>query len=288
MSADSHREASREQWGSSAEVWARAAEEEETGASASATEWMLAAAGLRPGERVLELACGAARVGFHAADAVRPGGSVLCSDFAEEMVQAVESRVARTGVENVEPRVLDAERLDLDDESFDAVLCRFGYMLMSNPARAMTESRRVLRPGGRLVLAVWGAPERNPWLTAVTDATMDRLGAPPPEPGTPGPFALGEPERLRELLAGAALEEIDVEAIDAEQPYDSLEGWWLRLREISGPLAALLDALPAEDAAAIKSAALSTAERYVKPGGEVVFPATILGAKAHASKNSPA
>ncbi|HEX2097016.1 MAG TPA: methyltransferase domain-containing protein [Solirubrobacterales bacterium] len=280
MSADSHREASREQWGSAAEAWARAAEEEETGASASATEWMLKAAELQPGEQVLELACGAARVGFHAAEAVRPDGTVLCSDFAEEMVRAVEGRVARTGVDNVEPRILDAEHLDLADDSFDAVLCRFGYMLMPNPAQAIAESRRVLRPGGRLVLAVWGAAERNPWLTTVAEATMERLGAPPPEPGTPGPFALGDVERLRELLEGAGLEEVGVEAIEAEQTYESLEGWWERLREVSGPLAALLDALPAEDAAAIRSASLAAAERYVKPGGEVVFPATILGARA--------
>jgi SAM-dependent methyltransferase len=286
MSADSHRETSREQWGNTAEVWARAAEEEETGASASATEWMLGAAGLRPGERVLELACGAARVGFHAAAAVRPGGSVLCSDFAAEMVQAVESRIARTGVDNVEPRVLDAERLDLESESFDLVLCRFGYMLMPDPAQALAETRRVLRPGGRLVLAVWGAPERNPWLTSVTDATMDRLGAPPPQPGTPGPFALGDPQRLRELLEGAGLGDAGVEAIETEQPYESLEGWWQRLREVSGPLAALLDALPAEDATAIKAASLSSAQRYVRPSGEVVFPASVLGAAARPSQRA--
>jgi SAM-dependent methyltransferase len=280
MTAEPDREASREQWGSSAEVWARAAEEEEAGASASATEWMLESAELRPGERVLELACGAARVGFHAAAAVRPGGSVLCSDFAEGMVRAVEERVSRTGVDNVEPRVLDAERLDLGDESFDAVLCRFGYMLMADPDRALSESRRVLRPGGRLVLAVWGPPEGNPWLATVTGSVMDRLGAPPPEPGTPGPFALGEPERLRGLLESAGLKDVGVEAIEAEQPYDSLEGWWGRLREVSAPLAALLDALPPEDAAAIEAASFSVAERYVRPGGEVVFPATILGARA--------
>jgi ubiquinone/menaquinone biosynthesis C-methylase UbiE len=280
MSDEAHREASRQQWGSAAEVWARAAEEEETGASASATEWMLAAAGLQPGECVLELACGAGRVGFQAAELVQPGGTVLCSDFSEAMVEAVEARIDRTGVENVEPRVLDAEQVDLDSESFDIVLCRFGYMLMENPGQAIAESRRVLRPGGRLVLAVWGTPEENPWLKTATDAVMERLGAPPPERGTPGPFALGEEARLRELLEKADVEELKLNTIATEQPYESPEGWWLRLREISGPLAALLDALPAEDAAAIKAAALSAAERYVRPSGEIVFPAAVLGAKA--------
>lgn len=185
MSDEASRE-SAEQWGGAAEAWARAAEEEETGASASATRWMLETAALRPGEEVLELACGAGRVGLEAARMVQPGGTVLCSDFSEAMVQAVRDRVSRTGIENVGARVLDAEDLSLDSQRFDVVLCRFGYMLMSDPAAALGESRRVLRPGGRLLLAVWGEAGENPWLAAVMAAIVDQLGAPPPEPGTPG------------------------------------------------------------------------------------------------------
>jgi SAM-dependent methyltransferase len=270
-----------QQWGSSAEAWARAAEEEETGASASATDWMLAAAGLQPGARVLELACGAGRVGLRAAEMVQPGGAVLCSDFSEEMVGAVEGRIARARIGNAEGRVLDAQDIDLEAESFDVVLCRFGYMLMADPQRALEESCRVLRPGGHLVLAVWGTAERNPWLGTIMGAVMDQLDAPPPEPGTPGPFALGEIARLRKILEDAGLVEVDAVEIDTEQAYESIEGWWEQLRAVSGPLAALLDALPAAQAEAIKAAAFAGVQQYVRSDGEVVFPASVVGAQSH-------
>ncbi len=279
MSDENDRESSRQQWGDSAEAWARAAEEEETGASASATRWMLEVAELEPGDRVLELACGAGRVGLQAAEVVGPEGTVLCSDFAEGMVEAVRDRVSRTGIANVEARVLDAESLDIDDGTFDVVLCRFGYMLMGDPRRALAESCRVLSPGGRLVLAVWGSADDNPWLSAIFEATMSQLGAPPPEPGTPGPFALADASQLRGMLGEAGLAEVDAVEIETGQTYGSLELWWDHLREVSGALAALLDALPAADAEAIEGAALDAGRRYVGSDGEPTFPASIVGAQ---------
>jgi SAM-dependent methyltransferase len=272
-------ESSREQWGGAAEAWARAAEEEETGASGRATEWMLEGAGLEPGERLLELACGAGRVGLNAAPLVGPEGSVLCTDFSAEMVEAVERRVERLGLNNVDADVLDAQDLSLDSESFDVVLCRFGYMLMPDPLAALVESHRVLRPGGRLVLAVWGPAEENPWLTTILETVRDQLGAPPPEPGTPGPFALGDARRLEELLEEACVENIEVVKLDAEQPYDSPQAWWQHTLDVGGPLAALLGAMPAADAEAAKEKSLAATEGYASEGG-IVFPAKVVGARA--------
>lgn len=289
MSESDFREASQRHWGDSAASWARAAEEEERGASASAGKWMLEAADLQPGEGVLELACGAGRVGLQAAAKVAPDGTVVCSDFSEPMVAAVRERVERAGVTNVEARVLDAENLDLDEgDAFDVVLCRFGYMLMADPLRALSESGRVLRPGGRVVLAVWGPAERNPWLSTVLDAVMNRLGAPPPEPGTPGPFALGTAADLQQTIERAGLVDVTVAEIEAEQTYDSPDGWWEHTREVSGPLSALLDALSAADLAAIREAAISGARDYVAQDGSLVFPAAIRArCKGAAGRLSP-
>lgn len=279
MSDGEYREASREQWSDAAASWARAAEEEETGASRVATAWMLEAADLRAGERVLELACGAGRVGLQAAGRVGAAGSVLCTDFSEAMVDAVAERVERLGVSNVSTRVLDAEHIDLGDEGFDAVLCRFGYMLMADPLQALRESGRALRPGGRLVLAVWGSGESNPWLSAILGALMDHLNAPPPQPGAPGPFSLGAPDRLKTLVEQAGLAEVEVVEVEAKQRYDSLEAWWEEILDVSGPLTTMLNALAEEDRARIHAAALAEAEQF---GGEdkAIFPASIVCAHA--------
>jgi SAM-dependent methyltransferase len=280
VSDGEYHEASREQWSAAARSWARAAEEEETGASADATPWMLDAAELRPGMRVLELACGAGRVGLQAASRVGPDGTVLCSDFSQDMVDAVADRVERLGVPNVETRLLDAHQLELPDDEFDVVLCRFGYMLMADPVQALRESARVLRADGKLALAVWGTAEQNPWLWLVIEALIDHLNAPRPEPGTPGPFSLGEPARLRTVCEEAGLSDVEVETIATEQAYDSLDAWWEELLEVSGPLAAMLKALPDEDREAIRAKALAGGEKFVRDDGRAVFPAAILGATA--------
>src|SRR5215218_8053609 len=153
--ADADSQDAADHWGAAAEHWARAAEQEEVGASADVARWMLEAADLQPGERVLELAGGAGRIGLQAANMVGAEGSVLCSDLSEEMVKVAHERFERLGASNIETRALDAQALELPDDEFDAVLCRFGYKLMPDPEQALRESGRVLRPGGRLVLAVW-------------------------------------------------------------------------------------------------------------------------------------
>lgn len=280
MSEAEYREASKEQWSDAAPSWARAAEEEETGASREATVWMLGAADLQPGERVLELACGAGRVGLQAAGRVGPEGTVLCTDFSEAMVDAVAERVERLGVRNVSTRVVDAEHIDLGgEEPFDAVLCRFGYMLMADPQQALRESGRALRPGGRLALAVWGLGESNPWLSIILGALMSHLNAPPPQPDTPGPFSLGDRDRVRGLVEQAGLVDLEVTEIEAKQRYDSLDAWWDEILDVSGPLATMLNALPEEDRAKIRAAALAEAEQF-GGGVEAVFPASIVCAKA--------
>jgi ubiquinone/menaquinone biosynthesis C-methylase UbiE len=136
----------------------------------------------RPGDTVLELAAGVGDTGFEAAAILGDGGRLISTDFSPAMVEAARRRGAELGLQNVEYRVMDAERLELDPNSVDGVLCRYGYMLMPDPAAAFAETRRVLRPGGRLVLAVWGAPERNPFFSIMAMNLVQRGHIPPPEP----------------------------------------------------------------------------------------------------------
>src|SRR5688572_8701032 len=150
MASDDYKSVSQTQWSNVASAWERHAKRFDTQSFEVATTWMLEAAELRPGEKVLELACGPAGVGLQAARAVGPDGHVLCTDFAEPMVDAARRRAAEEELENVDFRVVDAEAMELPDASFDAVLCRLGYMLMGDAGKAFEESNRVLRHTGRL------------------------------------------------------------------------------------------------------------------------------------------
>src|SRR6266498_872929 len=134
-------------------------------AVAPVREWMIHQLEAQPGDTLLELAAGAGDTGFEAAAIVGEAGRLISTDFSPAMVEVARRRAAELGLGNADLRVMDAERVELETDSVDGVLCRFGYMLMADPAVALSETRRVLRPGGRLVLAVWGAPERNPFFT---------------------------------------------------------------------------------------------------------------------------
>ena len=281
MSEDELREASRAQWSGVAEGWAGQAGRREEGPAGVAADWMLEAARLGPGDRVLELASGAGDVGLRAAELVGSTGLVVCSDFAEPMVEVVRERANAPGLGHVEGRVLDAEDLALGDgERFNAVLCRFGYMLMADPGRALLASRGALRPGGRLALAVWGPAESNPWLSLLTDAVMAVLSAPPPSPGMPGPFALGDQERLTALLEEAGFADVVVQQLDTERRHESLEEWWAGTQEVSGPISSVVSHMSEEQVAAMRERALEGARLYVLPDGGVRFPARIVVASA--------
>jgi len=225
----------------------------------------------RPGQSVLELAAGTGELGFELGERVRPGGSVLSSDFAPEMVEA--ARRSSRGPGNVEHRVLDAERTGLPDASFDLVVCRFGFMLMAEPAAALREARRVLRDGGALVFAVWAGADRNPWAAVPRSVLVGRGHVPPPEPGTPGIFSLADPQRVRELVTGAGFGDPEIEDVPFTWHYESADGLWDTLRRFSGALASALDGLDAAERQATRAAIEDSLAPWVRADGSYDVPA---------------
>ena len=127
-----------------------------------------------------------------------PGGEVVVSDVAPEMTAIAAARAEALGLTNVTARDARPRATSTSPTpSYDVVLCREGLMFAPDPARAAREIRRVLRPGGRVAVAVWGPRERNPWLGVVLDAVSAQIGAPVPPPGIPGPFSLEDADRAR-------------------------------------------------------------------------------------------
>jgi SAM-dependent methyltransferase len=278
---EAYRAASLEQWAGSAAGWgARAAQLQEVLAPVSM--WMVEAVVPQPGQTVLELAAGPGETGFLAAELIRPGGTLICSDFAEPMLDVARARASELRLDNVEFRRLDAESLDLEAASVDSVLCRYGYMLMADSEAALRETRRVLRPGGRLALAAWAPGEANPWAAVAGKVVRPRLGAPEPDPAAPGMFAFGPPGRLGGLLADAGFADRRVEEFDLTLAYPSFEEWWEITHDLSKPLADMIDAMEPDDREATLEAIRERFSPYTAPSGEITFPARALLASAAA------
>jgi SAM-dependent methyltransferase len=216
-------------------------------------EWMIRELAPRPGDTVLELAAGAGDTGFEAAAIVGEGGRLISTDFSPAMLEVGRRRGAELGVGNVDYRGIDAERIELDTDSVDGVLCRFGYMLMADPAAALSETRRVLRPGGRLALAVWGAPERNPFFAITSMTLVERGHMPPPEPGGPGIFSMANAERTRALLEGAGFTAVRTEEVPILFAFGDIDEYMSLVIDTAGPIALILRGLSEDERDAIKA-----------------------------------
>ena len=163
---------------------------------------LLAAAAPRPGERVLDVACGDGEPALTLARAVAPTGRVLGVDLSERMVDVARERAKEANVQNVDFQVMDAEKLELADRAYDLVTCRFGLQIVTDPDAVIAELLRVLKPGGRLVATVWGPAERCPALHAIVGPMLEF--AEPDETGyLPTPYEMGGPDELVDILRKA-------------------------------------------------------------------------------------
>jgi SAM-dependent methyltransferase len=242
---------------------------------------MIDALALRTGERVLELAAGLGETGMLAAEVVAPLGGVVISDQAEAMLEGARARALELGLSNIEFQVLDGEWIDLPLASVDAVLCRWGYMLMADPATALAEARRVLRPGGRIALAVWDALAANPWALLPAEELIERGLAPAPDERSeqrPGPFALGSAERVRELLEQAGFVEVELQALELVR-YHSL---WETTLDLSPSFHNAVLSRPAPEVAEIETSLAVRFKQYTAADGTVAVPGRTLVAAASA------
>ena len=189
--------------------------------NAIADETMLDLANLRAGSRVLDVAAGTGEQTISAAQRVGPTGYVLATDISTSMLNLAAEAVRDAGLTNVETRVMDAADIDLEADSFDAVICRQGLMMFPERGKALVGMRRVVKPGSRVVALVWSSAEKNPYHSFPL-AIARRVGnIPVPGPEMPGMFTLGEPSILEAVFRTAGFVEVFVQAVPLKRRFAS-------------------------------------------------------------------
>lgn len=181
---------------------------------APAQDAMLDMADLQPGHEVVEAAAGTGLATFRAANAVSPGGRIAATDISGEMVNRGQTRAKQLGVTNVEFARMDSEALELESASFDRAICGLGLMYMPNPVVALAEMRRVLRPGGRASVAVWGQRSKCGWadLFPIVDARVHSEVC-------PMFFGLGATNALVTAMTSAGFQSIEERRITSPLRY---------------------------------------------------------------------
>ncbi|HEX9757514.1 MAG TPA: class I SAM-dependent methyltransferase [Nitrospiria bacterium] len=184
-----YKETTREQWQTAAEAWHRWGPVLNKGLG-QATELMLDMAGVKEGSQVLDIAAGAGEQTLTAARRVESRGSILATDISSNILQFAASVAREEGISNVKTQVMEGEDLSaLPESSFDAVISRVGLIYFPDQQKALTDIRRVLKPGGRVAAIVYSTPENNNFFPLPISIIRRRAQLPPPFPGSPVPSA---------------------------------------------------------------------------------------------------
>lgn len=205
----------RAQWETAAEAWHRWGGLLTTWLG-PATELMMDMAGIKAGDRVLDVAAGAGNQTLDIARRVGPSGSVLATDLSPTILSYAGEIAKAAGLTNVETRELDGESLtELAAESFDAVVSRVGMIYFPDQQKALQGMKHTLKPGGKVAAMVYSTADKNGFFSIPVSIIRQRANLPKPLTGQPGPFSLGVPGVLESVFAKAGLRDIEVKTVEA-------------------------------------------------------------------------
>ena len=267
----------RQLWDASAPGW-WAGQDITEEAGRALNERMVTLAGLAPGARALDVGTGLGEPALTAARAVAPGGAVVGVDLSPKSLEYARRRAADLGIMNVSFVEGDAEQLGYAEESFDAILSRWAIMIFPNLAQSLSALRRMLKPGGRLVVAVWGRANETPLMSAPIGVLTRALGAPPPS--HMDPFHLGDPAVLRNQLLAAGFGTVAVERVQVTFAFGSVDAYLANQRACNPMVNVIISGQPEERHPDLWKAIGASATPFTEPDGRVRVPNATLIATA--------
>jgi ubiquinone/menaquinone biosynthesis C-methylase UbiE len=188
---------------------------------------------------VLDVASGTGEPGLTIA-AKAKHGIVVITDLAEDMLEIAKENAAQRRIGNIETLSCDVCDLPFDDDIFDKISCRLGFMFFPDMLLAATEMSRVLKPGGKIATAVWNSPEKNFWITAMMGAINKNIDLPSPAPGAPGMFRCARVGLIADLFNQAGLKNISVTEVNLKLNVKTAETYWNVMTELAAPVVTAL------------------------------------------------
>jgi len=201
-----------------------------------ASDEMIRMLKIKSSDMVLDLATGTGEPGL-TISAMLKEGKVTGIDLSEEMLAVAREKAAALGIRNFETVCGDVSELPFDDNTFDVVCSRFGFMFFPDMQLALKEMMRVLKPDGRIAASVWNVPEKNFWINASMETMISMLQLKPPTPGAPGAFRCAPNGFMTELLRQAGFTNIESKEVEGKLNCKTLETYWSFISEVSSPLA---------------------------------------------------
>jgi enediyne biosynthesis protein CalE5 len=281
IDAGEFREAQRDSWNTAAGGWKRWSGLIDE-ATRSVNERLVELAGVKSGDRVLDIACGYGEPSLTAAGVVGPEGSVVATDISPGMLAFGRERAADRGFDNVEFIESDANSLEFPAQSFDAAVSRWGIIFEPDGEGTAALVRRFLKEGARMAISSWGPPERVPFISVPMRTALQKLNVPPPPPGTPGPLSRPTPDGLAGLLEGGGFSEVSVDEIEISWELDSAEQVTEYTRDIVAPLTAMVSKHPQEVQQETWAAITDAVREFAGEDGRVRFPSLVLVAAGRA------
>ena len=263
--------------------WAEQHERQDRGLAGLA-EVALNLAAPQPGERVLDIGCGAGTTVLALAARVGPSGHVLGADISQQSIARARERIAAAGLRQAEAICADAASHQFGPGSFDLVFSRLGVMFFDDPTAAFANVHRAMKAAGRLALAVFRPAGENPWPNAPLAAVRHLLPpTPPPGPDEPGMFSWSDPSRVQRILTGAGFREVSLTPVDLDYQLAGAGGAAeaAEFALLFGPLTRILPGLPKEQRQAVQSALEGFFQDRVTPQG-VALPAAWWVVRARA------
>jgi ubiquinone/menaquinone biosynthesis C-methylase UbiE len=218
---------------------------------------------LKGNEHILDVASGTGEPGLTAA-VLLPNGKVTAIDLSEKMVAIANEHAQQRGINNYQSQNGDVSAIPFKDNFFDGVICRFGMMFFPDIKASLKEIARVLKPGGKLSVAVWAAPEHNAFLTILGTTVMEKLALPKPPPDEPGIFRFAKPGVAKQLINDTGFINVNELNINREIIYDSVEHYWEVSSDVAGPVMEVLRKQPPEIIEHIKQAIFNKAKNFIR------------------------